>query len=67
MNNHAGFKKLRAAVTSYLMDVGIAAKVEGTKTLPNVTPIHGVPTAVAKAQDGMIYNRFVDFSMLLYV
>ncbi|MEM6728353.1 MAG: nitrate ABC transporter ATP-binding protein [Pseudomonadota bacterium] len=64
MNTHAGFKKLRADVTSYLMDVGIAAKVEGTKLLPNVTPIHGVPTAVARAQEGMIENRFLDFSQL---
>ncbi|MEO1797298.1 MAG: ABC transporter ATP-binding protein [Pseudomonadota bacterium] len=64
MNNHEGFKALRADVTKYLMDVGIAAKVEGTKQLPNVTPIHGVPTAVAKAQDGLIENRFLDFSQL---
>ena len=64
MNNHEGFKKLRAAVTSYLMDAGIEAKVEGTKQLPAVTPIHGVPTAVAKAQEGLIENRFLDFSML---
>ncbi|MEM6759491.1 MAG: ABC transporter ATP-binding protein [Pseudomonadota bacterium] len=64
MNNHAGFKKLRAAVTSYLMDVGIAAKVEGTKQLPDVTPIHSVPAAVAQAQKGMIDNRFLDFSQL---
>ncbi|MEM9437337.1 MAG: ABC transporter ATP-binding protein [Pseudomonadota bacterium] len=64
MNNHEGFKTLRADVTSYLMDVGIAAKVEGTKTLPNVTPIHGVPSAVVKAQEGMIDQRFLDFSQL---
>ncbi|MEM9968753.1 MAG: ABC transporter ATP-binding protein [Pseudomonadota bacterium] len=64
MNNHPGFKELRAAVTSYLMDVGIAAKVEGTKKLPDVLPIHGVPAAVAKAQEGLIDNRFLDFSML---
>ena len=64
MNNNQTFKKLRADVTSYLMDVGIEAKVEGTRQLPDVTPIHGVPAAVAKAQDGMIANRFLDFSQL---
>ncbi len=64
MNSHAGFKTLRADVTKYLMDVGIAAKVEETKSLPDVTPIHGTPAAVAKAQEGMIEERFLDFSML---
>lgn len=64
MNHHAGFKKLRADVTKYLMDVGIDAKTEGSKLLPDVTPIHGVPAAVAKAQAGMIEDRFLDFSQL---
>ena len=64
MNNDAAFKALRAKVTNYLMDVGIAAKVEGSKTLPNVTPIHGVPTAVAKAQEGGIEEKFLNFSQL---
>ena len=64
MNHNETFKKLRAEVTKYLMDVGIEAKVEGTRLLPDVTPIHGVPTAVAKAQEGLIDNRFLDFSQL---
>ncbi|MEM9707231.1 MAG: nitrate ABC transporter ATP-binding protein [Pseudomonadota bacterium] len=64
MNHHEGFKALRARVTNYLMDVGIEAKVEGTKVLPDVTPIHGVPTAVAEAQEGLIEQRFLDFSQL---
>ena len=64
MNHNEEFKRLRAEVTKYLMDVGIEAKVEGTKVLPDVTPIHGVPSAVAEAQKGMIENRFLDFSML---
>ncbi|MEE2946315.1 MAG: nitrate ABC transporter ATP-binding protein [Pseudomonadota bacterium] len=64
MNNDETFKKLRMEVTNYLMDVGIEAKVEGTKELPNVTPIHGVPAAVAQAQEGLIENRFLDFSQL---
>ncbi|MEL6450030.1 MAG: nitrate ABC transporter ATP-binding protein [Pseudomonadota bacterium] len=64
MNSNDTFKTLRADVTKYLMDVGIEAKIEGTKVLPDVTPIHGVPAAVADAQKGMIADRFLDFSML---
>ena len=64
MNHNDAFKTLRAAVTTYLMDVGIAAKVEETKLLPQVTPIHGVPTAVAEVQKGLISERFLDFSQL---
>ena len=64
MNTDETFKKLRADVTNYLMDVGIEAKVEGSRILPNVTPIHSVPAAVAKAQEGMIDERFLDFSQL---
>ena len=64
MNHHDGFKKLRAEVTKYLMDVGIAAKAEGKKILPDVTPIHGVPAAVKDAQKGMVEHNFLDFSQL---
>ncbi|MEM6310947.1 MAG: ABC transporter ATP-binding protein [Pseudomonadota bacterium] len=64
MNTNDTFKELRAEVTKYLMDVGIEAKVEGSRLLPDVTPIHGVPAAVAKAQEGLIDNRFLDFSQL---
>ena len=64
MNNDETFKSLRASVTKYLMDVGIEAKVEGSRLLPDVTPIHGVPAAVAKVQEGLIDNRFLDFSQL---
>ncbi len=64
MNNDEAFKRLRADVTKYLMDVGIEAKVEGSRILPDVTPIHGVPTAVADAQKGLIESRFLDFSQL---
>ncbi len=64
MNNDEGFKRLRADVTTYLMDVGIQAKIEGVKTLPNVTPIHGVPTALADAGKTLTEERFLDFSQL---
>ncbi|KJZ19661.1 ABC transporter ATP-binding protein [Loktanella sp. S4079] len=64
MNNHDGFKKLRADVTKYLMDKGIAAKVEGSRLLPDVTPIHGVPAAVARAQESVRDDGFLTFSKL---
>ncbi|MCT8161073.1 ABC transporter ATP-binding protein [Pseudoruegeria sp. SHC-113] len=64
MNDSPIFKRLRADVTKYLMDVGIEAKVEGSRLLPDVTPIHGVPAAVAQAQEGMIDRNFLDFSQL---
>jgi nitrate/nitrite transport system ATP-binding protein len=64
MNDDETFKSLRAEVTKYLMDVGIAAKVEETRHLPDVTPIHGVPKAVAAAQEGGIEERFLNFSQL---
>lgn len=64
MNNNDAFKRLRADVTKYLMDVGIEAKVEGTRLLPDVTPIHGLPSAVAEAQKGAIQSRYLDFSQL---
>ena len=64
VNHDAAFKALRGAVTNYLMEIGIDAKVAETRVLPKVTPIHGVPKAVATAQDGLITDRFVDFSQL---
>ncbi|MEH6835390.1 MULTISPECIES: ABC transporter ATP-binding protein [Falsihalocynthiibacter] len=64
MNDDVVFKTLRATITKHLMNVGITGRVEGTRTLPDVTPIHGVPAAVAKAQEGLIDERFLDFSQL---
>lgn len=64
MNDDEAFKALRVQVTNYLMDVGIAAKVEETRLLPKVTPIHSVPAAVAKAQEGGIEERYLNFSQL---
>ncbi len=64
MNTDEGFKRLRAAVTSCLMDIGIKARAEGSKTLPDVTPIHGLPAAVAEAAKSITGERFLDFSQL---
>ncbi|MEJ6388817.1 ABC transporter ATP-binding protein [Gymnodinialimonas ulvae] len=62
MNNDAEFKRLRAQVTTYLMDVGIEAKVEGARVLPDVTPIHAVPVAVKNAAQSAIEDRYLEFS-----
>ena len=64
MNDDEMFKALRAQVTKYLMDVGIASKVEETRSLPNATPIHGVPSALAEAQKGALEDRYLVFSQL---
>tara|TARA_Y100001001_G_scaffold48329_1_gene44294 strand:+ start:17752 stop:19431 length:1680 start_codon:yes stop_codon:yes gene_type:complete len=64
MNTNETFKSLRADVTKYLMDVGIEAKVEGTRLLPNVTPIHGLPAALAEAEKSTLRSRYLDFSQL---
>ncbi|MEM9097450.1 MAG: nitrate ABC transporter ATP-binding protein [Pseudomonadota bacterium] len=64
MNHDPYFKKLRAQVTQYLMDVGIAAKVEGTRLLPDVTPIHGAPKAYAEAAKSQREDRYLQFSQL---
>ncbi|WP_407495648.1 ABC transporter ATP-binding protein [Pseudooceanicola sp. MF1-13] len=63
MNHDEVFKSLRARVTTYLMDVGIAAKAEGIRTLPNVKPNH-LPSAVEDAQKGMIDQNFLSFDNL---
>ena len=64
MNHHDGFKALRSSVTKYLMDVGIKAKVEGRKVLPNVTAIHDVPAAVLEAGGSPRIDKFLEFSQL---
>jgi len=64
MNDDQTFKALRAQVTSYLMDVGIEAKIEETRTLPDVLPIHGVPAAAAAAGASGVTERYVDFSQV---
>ncbi|WP_010141565.1 ABC transporter ATP-binding protein [Oceanicola sp. S124] len=64
MNSDETFKVLRARVTTYLMDVGIEAKAEETRTLPSVEAIHNLPKAVTEAQKGMIDDRFLSFDNL---
>ncbi|SFL63507.1 ABC transporter ATP-binding protein [Shimia aestuarii] len=66
MNHHDGFKKLRADITTYLMDVGIEAKVDMARELPNVTAIHNLPKAQAdvKATQSLRTDRYLEFSQL---
>ncbi len=64
MNHNPAFKQLRAKVTQYLMDVGIAAKVMETRRLPAVTPIHGAPKAYAEAAATPTEERYLQFSQL---
>ena len=64
MNHDATFKALRGQVTKYLMDVGIEAKIESTRVLPDVTPIHGIPSAIVRAAEGHREERYLEFSQL---
>ncbi|WP_425406598.1 ABC transporter ATP-binding protein [Hwanghaeella sp.] len=64
MNHDQVFKALRGKVTNYLMDVGVASRVEGSRVLPNVTPIHGMPKAYADAADSPVTDRYLQFSQL---
>lgn len=70
MNHDETFKKLRAEVTTYLMDVGIEAKPEGSRILPDIKPQHthdldpALPSAVADAQKGLIDQRYLTFEQL---
>ena len=66
MNHHEGFKQLRKGVTNYLMDVGMAAKVDVTKELPNITAVHNIPKAQAdaRATESQRTDRYLEFSQL---
>jgi nitrate/nitrite transport system ATP-binding protein len=65
MNSDPAFKELRADVTAYLMDVGIAAKLPETRLLPTVTPRHAmVPRAYAEAAKSATDDRYLQYSQL---
>jgi nitrate/nitrite transport system ATP-binding protein len=68
MNNDPVFKGLRSKVTQYLMKVGIDAKVEGSKTLPDVTAVHHMelaPKAYRDAAPGTRHDeRYLQFSQV---
>ncbi|MCR4378080.1 MAG: nitrate ABC transporter ATP-binding protein [Rhodospirillales bacterium] len=66
MNSDVMFKKLRADITKYLMDVGAAAHVEGGEdgVLPNVMPVFPMQKPPKAYRDAAIsYNdeRYLEF------
>jgi nitrate/nitrite transport system ATP-binding protein len=68
MNNNPAYKKLRAAITQYLMDVGItratASAADDRREVPNVVPVtfdSGPPRAYKEAAAGPADNRYVEF------
>lgn len=66
MNANANFKKLRADVTKYLMDVGKAAQPQSGAegTLPNVTPVfpdQKTPKALVEASRSHTNDRYLEF------
>ncbi len=67
MNKNPAYKRLRAAITQYLMDVGVeqaAASSDDRHTLPNVVPITfdpGPPRAYRDAAASPIETRYVEF------
>ena len=64
MNENPVFKRLRARVTQYLMEVGVATKLAETRSLPKVTPIHGTPKAYAEAAQSTTQERYLEYSQL---
>ena len=65
LNVDPEFKRLRAEITKHLMDLGVAAKVEGSRILPdNIVPIHDIPKAVSEAAKSQSTDRFMQFSQL---
>ncbi len=74
MNHHPGFKKLRADVTRYLMEVGLerGADVDTSIELPAVTPIAltgRLPKSALKAAEPKFgdLDRYLEFTRLTKV
>ncbi len=64
LNESPVFKSLRAEITQYLMQVGIAAKAPSVRQLPAVTPRHALPSAYARAAKAVSDDRYLQFSQL---
>lgn len=65
MNHNQLFKKLRAEVTTYLMEVGAAKAAADSSSieLPDLTPIdlNPLPKAIREAQKGGDANRYLEY------
>ncbi len=67
MNANPAYKRLRAAVTQYLMDVGVTrgnVAREDQRNLPNVVPVvfdSGPPRAYLEAAASPVEQRYVEF------
>ncbi|MPZ37913.1 MAG: ATP-binding cassette domain-containing protein [Rhizobiales bacterium] len=67
INANPAYKRLRAGITQYLMDVGVkraAAAQEEKRTLPNVVPAtfdSGPPKVYREAAASPTENRYVEF------
>ena len=64
MNHDPAFKALRAEVTGYLMDIGIRTKSGDSRSLPEVTPRHALPSAVKDAAKSFNDHRYLQYSQL---
>jgi nitrate/nitrite transport system ATP-binding protein len=65
MNENPAYKKLRGAITQYLIDAGThRAQVEDRRELPNIVPVqfdHGPPRAYKAAAETPFEQRYVEF------
>ena len=64
INHDPAFKALRAEVTGYLMDIGIRTKSGDSRSLPEVTPRHALPSAVKDAAKSFNDHRYLQYSQL---
>lgn len=64
INHNPVFKRQRARITQYLITMGGAVKASTSRTLPDVTPIHGLPAAYARAARTTHPDRYLQFSQL---
>ena len=64
MNHDPAFKALRAEVTGYLMDIAVRTKSGDSRSLPEVTPRHALPSAVKDAAKSFNDHRYLQYSQL---
>ena len=64
MNHDPAFKALRAEVTGYLMDIAVRTKSGDSRSLPEVTPRHALPSAVKHAAKSFNDHRYLQYSQL---